>query len=258
MSIGAIDAHTAIWLRAGVAANKLPSLKDLTNRPDLYFPYRWGQAFWAYATGLKGDTVIRKLFIETARVGYAQAIKNIFRIDEKAFSENWKTALRTAYSPYQANTSATPPGKELIYKRNAGELNIVPSLSPNGERVAFWTEKNLFSVDLYVADAETGANMQRVTSTSFGSHIDEYSSFESSVAWSPDSRRLAFIAFAKGRNRLIIADADRGKIVNEIDVPGVPALNNPTWSPDGSTIVMTGLVDGQSDLYAYNLDTRLD
>ena len=256
MSIGAIDAHTAIWLRAGVSANKLPSLKDLTNRPDLYFPYRWGQAFWAYATGLKGDTVIRKLFIETARVGYAQAIKNIFRIDEKAFSENWKTALRTAYSPYQANTSATPPGKELIYKRNAGELNIVPSLSPNGERVAFWTEKNLFSVDLYVADAETGANMQRVTSTSFGSHIDEYSSFESSVAWSPDSRRLAFIAFAKGRNRLIIADADRGKIVNEIDVPGVPALNNPTWSPDGSTIVMTGLVDGQSDLYAYNLDTR--
>ncbi|HEY1112427.1 MAG TPA: DPP IV N-terminal domain-containing protein, partial [Chitinophagaceae bacterium] len=256
MSIGPVDAHTAIWLRAGVAANKLPTLKDLTNRPDLYFPYRWGQAFWAYATGLKGDTVIRRLFIETGRVGYEQAIKNVFKMDAKAFSTAWQTAIRSAYSTYQANTSLTPPGTATVFKKNAGELNIVPSLSPDGERVAYWTEKNLFSIDLYVADAGTGANQQRVTSNNFGSHIDEYSSFESSVAWSPDSRRLAFVAFAKGRTRLIIADADRGKVVQEIDVPGVPAINNPTWSPDGSTIVMTGLVDGQSDLYAYNLNTK--
>lgn len=254
MSIGPVDAHTAIWLRAGVAANKLPTLKDLTNRPDLYFPYRWGEAFWAYVTGLKGDTIIRRLFIETARVGYEQAIKNIFKMDAKAFSEAWKTAIRTAYTPYQKNTSATPPGTQLIYKKNAGEMNIVPSLSPDGKRLAFWTEKNVFSIDLYVADAETGRNMERVTTTTFGSHIDEYSSFESAVTWSPDSRQLAFIAFAKGRNQLILADADKGKITKEIDVPGVPALSNPTWSPDGSTIVMTGLVDGQSDLYAYNLN----
>ena len=253
MSIGPVDAHTAIWLRAGVAANKLPTLKDLTNRPDLYFPYRWGQAFWAYATALKGDTVISRLFIETGRVGYEQAIKNVFKIDAKGFSAAWQKAIRDAYGTYQGNTSTTPPGRQLVYKRNAGELNIVPSLSPDGKRVAFWTEKNLFSIDLYVADAATGENLERVTSNSFGSHIDEYSSFESAVTWSPDSRRLAFVAFAKGRNRLIIADADRGKVVREIDVPGVPAISNPTWSPDGNTIVMTGLVDGQSDLYAYSM-----
>ncbi|HVE60918.1 MAG TPA: DPP IV N-terminal domain-containing protein, partial [Chitinophagaceae bacterium] len=187
------------------------------------------------------------------RVGYEQAIKNIFKINAKAFSENWKNAIRNAYSPYQKNTLLTPPGKQLIYKKNAGALNIVPSISPDGKRVAFWTEKNLFSIDLYVADAETGSNLERITSNSFASHIDEYSSFESSVAWSPDSRQVAFVAFAKGGNRLIIAGADKGKIDKEIDVPGVPAISNPTWSPDGRTIVVTGLVDGQSDLYAYNL-----
>ncbi|MDQ3683225.1 MAG: DPP IV N-terminal domain-containing protein, partial [Bacteroidota bacterium] len=253
MSNGPADANTAIWLRNGVATNKLPTLKDLTNKPNEYFPYRWGQAFWAYTTGVYGDTVIRKLFIETARVGYEKAIKNVFKIDAKAFSEKWKEAIKAAYTPYQKNTSLTPPGKQLIYKKNAGELNIVPSISPDGKRVAFWTEKNLFSIDLFVADAETGQNLERVTSNSFASHIDEYSSFESSVAWSSDNRQVAFVAFAKGRNRLIIADADKGKINKEIDIPGVPAISNPAWSPDGKTIVVTGLVDGQSDLYAYNL-----
>ncbi|MFN2457813.1 MAG: DPP IV N-terminal domain-containing protein [Chitinophagaceae bacterium] len=255
MSIGHTDAHTAIWLRSAVASNKLPALKDLTNRPDEYFPYRWGQAFWAYVTGLYGDTIIRRLFIESARIGYPQAIKRLFKIDEKAFSENWKQSLRAAYDGYQKNTTATAIGKELITKKNAGELNIVPSISPDGKRVAFWTEKNLFSIDLYVADAETGRNLERVTSNSFASHIDEYSSFESSVAWSPDSRQVAFVAFAKGQNKLIIAGADNGKISRQIDIPGVPAISNPTWSPDGNAIVVTGLVDGQSDLYFYNLST---
>ncbi len=257
MSIGSVDAHTAIWLRSGVAANKLPSLKDLTNRPDLYFPYRWGQAFWAYTTGIYGDDIIRKLFIETAKVGYEQAIKRLFKIDAKVFSENWKTALRNAYAPYQGNADLIAPGKQLIYKKNAGKLNIVPSLSPDGKRIAFWTEKDIFNIDLYIADAESGTNLQKITSNTFGSHIDEYSSFESSVAWSPDSRQLAFVAFAKGNNSLIIAGADNGKKSKEITIPGVPAISNPTWSPDGKTIVVTGLVDGQSDLYAYNLNTGI-
>lgn len=252
MSTGPIDAHTAIWLRNGVATNKLPTLKDLTNRPDEYFPYRWGQAFWTYTTGVYGDSIIRRLFIQTAKSGYEQAIKNLFKIDEKEFSKRWKTAITNAYAPLLANTQA-PPGNELIQKKNAGELNIVPALSPDGKRIAFWTEKSLFNIDLFVADAETGKNLKRITTNTFGSHIDEYSSYESSVAWSPDSRQIAFVAFAKGRNSLVIADVSSGKMVREIFVPGVSAISNPTWSPDGNTIVMTGLVEGQGDLYAYDL-----
>jgi Tol biopolymer transport system component len=255
MSIGYVDAHTALWLRSAVANIKLPSLKDLTNRPDLYFPYRWGQAFWAYTTGIYGDAIIPRLFIETGRSGYDQAIKNLFKIDEKEFSNRWKEAIRSAYSPLMAKTQSAPSGKNLINKKNAGDLNIVPSLSPDGKWVAFWTEKNLFSLDLYIADALTGRIVDKVTSNKFNSHIDEYSSFESSVAWSPDSREVAFVAFSKGRNRLVISSTG-GKIRETFDIPGVEGFSNPTWSPDGNTIVVTGLVDGQSDLYAFDLNTK--
>lgn len=255
VSTGYVDANTAMWLRSGVFSNKLPTLKDLTNRPDLYFPYRWGEAFWAYVSGRYGDTIIKRLFFETARRGYNEALKRVLKMDEKEFSKQWQEAIRTAYAPYQKNTSTVAPGRDLVGKENGGRLNIVPSISPDGKYMAFWSEKNLFSIDLFLADAATGKVLKRITRNSFNSHIDQYSSYESSVAWSPDSRQLAFVAFSKGKNTLLIANTD-GDIKQELEIPGVNSFTNPTWSPDGTTVVINGLVEGQSDLYAYNLNTK--
>lgn len=255
MSIGAEDVLTALWLRSAVLDNRLPTLKDLNNKPDLYFPYRWGEAFWAYTTAIWGDNIIKPLFLTTASHGYREAIKRVLGLDEKVFSEKWKEAIRNAYSPFQKNTALTAVGNEIINRNNAGKLNIVPSLSPDGKLMAFWTEKDIFNIDLYLSDATTGKIIQKLTSNSFSSHIDEYSSFESSVAWSPDSKQLAFVVFSKGRNRLLIVDVN-GKIQETIDIPGVLGFSNPAWSPDGNTIVLTGLVEGQSDLYAYNLQAK--
>jgi hypothetical protein len=254
MSTGYIDAHTAMWIRSAVANDQLPSLKDLTSRPDLYFPYRWGQAFWAYVTGIYGDAIIPSLFLETAKKGYASAIKKIFKEDEKRFSRQWQESIRADLSPLAMGKELNAPGESLVDKSNGGKINIIPSISPDGKYLAFWTEKNLFSLDLYLADAATGKALKRITSGSFHAHADQYSSYESSVAWSPDSRQIALAVFAKGHNRLLIVNI-AGKIEQEIDIPGVSGFSNPAWSPDGSTVVVTGLVEGQSDLYAYNLNT---
>ena len=255
LSIGYIDAHTAIWLRSALQNKRLPSLKDLTNRPDLYFPYRWGQAFWAYVSGLYGDGIIRKLFTETAANGYAAAIQKVLGMDEATFSKQWQEAIRNAYSPFQTKTQPAPSGNSLINSNNAGELNIVPSISPDGRYIAYWTEKNLFTLDLFIANAETGEVTERITRNSYNAHIDQYSSYESKVAWSPDSRQIAFVVFAKGRNELVVADIN-GKITQQLRIPGVDGFSNPAWSPDGKTIVLTGLVEGQSDLYAYSFQNK--
>lgn len=256
MSIGYQDAHTALWLRNAVLNNKLPSLKDLTNRPDLYFPYRWGHAFWAYVTGIWGDQIIRPLFMQTARHGYKEAVKRVLGLDEKVFSEKWKESLRNHYGAYQKDTDVKAPGIALIDRDNGGRMNIVPSISPDGKWIAFWTEKELFSIDLCLADAATGRIVRKFTSGRFESHIDNYSSYESAIAWSPDSRRIAYVAFAKGNNQLIIEDIENKKYREEIDLPGLDGFSNPAWSPDGQYIVVTGLVNGQSDLYAYHFNTK--
>lgn len=255
MSIGYSDPHTAIWLRSAVMNNKLPSLKDLTEKPNEFFPYRWGQAFWVYVTGIWGDNVIRPLFMETARNGYKDAVKKVLGIDEKKFSEKWKETLVSSFSVYRPSTMDSLINEGLIGPSNGGEVNVVPSLSPDGNLIAFWSEKDLFTFDLYLADAATGKVLRRFTTGRFDSHIDNYNSYESKVAWSPDSRRVAFIGFGKGANQLIITDVKDRKSKEVIAIDGLEAFSNPSWSPDGRSIVVTGMMNGQSDLYIYNLNT---
>src|SRR5207245_1760690 len=55
LSLGPIDPNTAMWLRDAVRQDKLPSSDDLDS--PKYFPYRWGQAVWAYGRGGMGDDV---------------------------------------------------------------------------------------------------------------------------------------------------------------------------------------------------------
>jgi hypothetical protein len=43
---------------------------------------------------------------------------------------------------------------------------------------------------------------------------------------------------------------------NEIEIPKVPSFNYPVWSPDGKSIVVSGLVDGHNDLYQYDIETN--
>ena len=53
-SLGRDDPTTAMWMRDAVMRNDLPTIKQLTSDPR-YFPYRYGQALWAYIGGRWGD-----------------------------------------------------------------------------------------------------------------------------------------------------------------------------------------------------------
>ena len=60
LSIGPVDPHTAMWLRDATRKEKLPQIKDLDSGE--FFPYRWGQAVWAYIGGKYGDDLIGQIF----------------------------------------------------------------------------------------------------------------------------------------------------------------------------------------------------
>src|SRR5213079_1646841 len=46
LSLGPVDPHTAMWMRDAAKREKLPKISQLNS--SKYFPYRYGQAFWAY------------------------------------------------------------------------------------------------------------------------------------------------------------------------------------------------------------------
>lgn len=254
MSIGRVDPNTAMWMRDAVLHDDIPTIKDLSR--SRYFPYRYGQAFWAFLAGWKGDEVIAPLFTMVARVGMEVAVPLVLGISVDELSDEWVKSIRTTYEPYVRDKKADTYGKNLISMENGGRINVSPVISPDGKYVIFLSEKDLLSTDLYLADARTGEIIRKVASAAKDGHIDDLNYIESAGTWSPDSKLFAYVAFNKGKNILVIKDVLSGKTVDEIAVRELPAFNNPNWSPDGRLIVVSGMVDGRHDLFAINVRNK--
>jgi len=91
LSIGSVDANTSMWMRDALIQKKFPSINDLNNTSE-YFPYRYGQALWAFIGKTWGDSIILPLFEKTAQYGLDKAIDSLFHFNEKTLSGMWKTA----------------------------------------------------------------------------------------------------------------------------------------------------------------------
>jgi Tol biopolymer transport system component len=257
LSVGKQDAYTSMWMRDAYLNKDIPSLRDLTTS-NKYFPYRYGQAFWSYIGSTYGDTVIVPFFKETAKYGYEMAIRRTFGYDERTLSSLWKTSVENTYRPYLKDTAQTPIGKKIIDDKNGGATyNLAPAISPDGNYVAFLSERDLLSIDLFLADAKTGKILKKLSSKAKSGHIDEYNFIESAGAWSPDSKKFAFSAFSAGVTKLLVVDVSSGRVISTEGMGSVEEFSNIAWSPNGNEVAFTGLKEGQNDLYQFNLNTKV-
>jgi hypothetical protein len=255
LSLGKKDAYTAMWMRDAYLNHDIPTVEELTTG-NKYFPYRYGEAFWSFLGSTYGDTIIVPFFKNTARFGLQYGIRRTFGYDDKTLSRLWKNSIESTYKPFLKDTVQKPVGIKIIDDKNGGDMTVAPSVSPDGRYVAFLSSKNLFSIDLYLADARTGRVIKRLTSKTANSHVDEFNFIESAGAWSPDSKKFAFSVFSKGRNRMLVVDVPNGKVLNDVSMGKAEQFSNLTWSPDGKNVAFQALSEGQGDLYMYNFDTK--
>lgn len=255
LSLGKKDTYTSMWMRDAYLNHDIPTVKDLTEGYK-YFPYRYGEAFWSFIGSTYGDTVIVPFFKNTARFGLQYGIRRTFGYDDKTLSSLWKNSIENTYRPFLKDTAQIPVGHRLIDEKNSGKMNVAPAISPDGKYLAFLSEKSLFAIDLFLADAKTGQIIRKLTSKISSTHVDEFNFIESAGTWSPDSKRFAFSVFNKGRNRMVVVDVSSGSVVDDVSMGKAEQFSNLSWSPDGKNIVFQGLSEGQGDLYMYNFDTR--
>ncbi|WP_316820068.1 basic secretory protein-like protein [Pedobacter gandavensis] len=257
LSIGKTDAFTSMWMRDALLNRDVPSLKDLTNS-NKYFPYRYGQAFWTFVGSVYGDTTIVPLFKATAKYGYENGLKYIFGYDDRTLSGLWKNAIEAHYRPMLKPDSSQIKitGTKIIDNKNAGNMNVAPAISPDGQYLAFLSEKDLFGIDLFLADARTGKIIRKLSSQVSNSHIDDFNFLESAGTWSPDSKQFAFSIFSKGKNQLMIIDVATGKVLLQEAMGAVAQFGNLSWASNGEDITFSGMMEGQSDIFSYNLKTK--
>jgi hypothetical protein len=258
LSIGPVDANTAMWIRDAARQEKLPSIKDLDN--PKYFPYRWGQALWAYIAGRWGDGVIGDLLTNAAGSGNVDgAFEQVLGIKSTDLSTEWHAAIQRTYADVLASASRPDRiGRLVIGGKGLGEeLNVGPSISPDGQWIAFISTRSLFSTDLYLAEAATGKIVRKLTSTATDPHFSSIQFIHSAGAWDSASRQIAVATVTSGRAALAIFDAQTGSRTREIVVRDVDEILNPTWAPDGRAIAFTGMQGGLTDLFIYDLSANV-
>ena len=255
LSLGAYDPHTAMWIRDALVRDDLPTIRDLSR--GQYFPYRFGQAYMAYLGGTYGDGAVTSLYQVAGRAGVEEGIQTVTGMSADSLSTDWIQTVRASYGPLvEGRTPANEAGQIVLSPgAGSGNVNVAPALSPDGQYVAFLSTRSLFSIDLYVADAETGEVIERLGSANRDAHFDAIRFLNSSGTWSPDGRRFAFVAFSEGDNELAIWNVQTGRIERRFTVDGVSALSQPAWSPNGETIALSGLDGGISDLYLVDVSS---
>ena len=254
LSIGPIDPHTSMWLRDASLEGHLPTIEQLTYDPRI-FPYRFGHALWAYIGEKWGDEVIGEILQASTAGGVENAFKRGLGLSLDDLSSEWRDAVQTTYLPqlsehYRARRIAQPV---LTQKRSDGTLHLAPALTPDGRDIAYFSGKNSFFVDLYLADAETGHVKRRLVRSTLSNNYESLRFINSAGSFSPDARYFAIAAKHKDKDDLVILDVKKGSEFRRIPIP-LNGLTTPAWSPDGRQIVFTGYDGGLSDLFVVNAD----
>lgn len=143
--------------------------------------------------------------------------------------------LLLAATPLAAQQRHTITHEDIFLMKRVG----APALSPDGRWAVFsltepsYTESEQTS-DLWIVATDGRGEPRRLTSTRAG---------ESGVAWSPDSRRIAFTARREGddANQVYLLNVAEGGEAQRL-TSAVTGASTPRWRPDGGAILFTSMV----------------
>ena len=261
LSIGPVDPFTTMWMRDALDLEEgFPTIPDL--RSGKYFPYRYGHAIWSFLGGTFGDDKIAPILLLAARTGNELgAIEAVIEVPISELSERWKSELETYFADARAETQSPDDyGRRVIYAEDPsdGQLNLGPAISPDGSELIYVSERDLFAIEMFVADARTGEIKRRLTKNSVDPHFESLQFIHSAGDWHPDGRHFAIAGINQGDPMLSVLDIEGGGIAREIKLDGgtLGEIFTPVWSPDGRRVAFAGMEGGYTDLYILDMETE--
>ncbi|GAB3286324.1 hypothetical protein [Hymenobacter tenuis] len=241
------------------------------NRTAPFFvrnPELAGQSMWNYIAERYGYTSVQNILNLTRITRDVEVgISSSLNVPYKVFLKDWLAYYRQLnaqpQTPYQEASAAS----RVVRNNRKGTIYSQPALSPNGQRLAYvQNDQGRYRV---VVVNKNGRGADVVHRGGYKTPDQEVETRLPVLAWRGNSQ-LAVAEMTKGELALQLRDAD-GAVSNMVSriKSLLPTFGKATslfsrfsqitdlsYSPDGKSLVFSGVYNGQNDLYLLRAGSR--
>jgi len=247
------DAESDMYVRDATQRGYLPPIPYL----QAFLAYKGGQAVLVYLEETYGNQKLGELLQRT------RTSRNFERAWESAVGEKldesnkkWQRYMRQRYWP-DVQDRKEPADYAQPLTDHVGWQNFVnnsPAVSPNGDQVAFLTDRNGY-FDIYVVSAMDKKKVTKLISGQRKADLEELQWLRPGMSWSNDGNYLVFSSRSGGEDALNILDVKKKKIVDTFKFR-MDGVFSPAWSPVSNEIAFIGVKQFHSDLYVFDKDAK--
>src|SRR4029453_312795 len=225
---GTVHREASLWLRDAVLTDRVPARQRDAARQ--LSPYQYGHAFWSYLAQQFGDDVVEKsLKPDKAHRKLNDRMRYATGLDLDTLYAGWRESVQGTYG-------ASRDDSRGITAWSRRRMQLGPALSPEGKQAVFFSERDRLSLDLFLADVDSGRIVRKLATTEASARFDSLQVLRSAGAWSPDGNWFAFPAVRQGHAAVMLIAMRDGEQDREIDFKQLGQVLTPTWSPDGTSL----------------------
>lgn len=246
------ETDSDMFLRDATVHEYLPPI----NRLSGYFAYRGGQSLWWYIANKYGQQKIGDIL---NRIKSTRSVEAGFRgaigLGLEELNERWQKEMKVLYWPDIAKREEPADYARRLtdHKKEGNFYNTSPALSPQGDRLAFISDRNDY-LDVFLLNTIDGKIIEKVVDGQTTNDFEELKLLTPRLTWSPDGKKLALAAKAGEQDAILILDSENGdkeKLTFDLN-----AIYSVDWSAKGNKLAFVGNKLHRSDIYTYDLDTK--
>ena len=207
-----------------------------------------GHAMWNYIADTYGENVFSNiLYMTRITRDIDDGFLFVIGVDFKQFTEDWLAYYKNMYRMDNRQTNTSGTQLDIKVKKNRVYQNLVPNPSEN--MVAYSSNID-GQVRIFLYDIESGKRTKIYKKGHRLSRITDYS--YPILDWHPSGKALSFIMEIKGEPSLCTYFLE-DKEMSIQPLFGMEKVLSIDYSDDGRQMVFSAMIDGQSDLYLYNM-----
>ena len=241
------EANADMFMREGTISGYLPPLMYGGG----YLVYKEGQAALRFMSERYGPDRVRDLLQKLKfHRNFDRAFEMSLGTSVEKFDEEFHSWLKKTYWP----TIRTKNGPEQFarrltdHRKDHSNINMAAAVSPFGDKVAYISDRKMYT-DIYILSTLDGKVLKRVVRGDANPSFESVPSFRSSLSWSYDGKRLAFVAQSQAQDVVYVVDAEKeGQILRRVGQE-FDAAAYPAFAPNDDRIVFSAVKNGRTDLY---------